>query len=1151
MPAIRKEDANLHGLALRFVQFHMALTAVKTKRQCKVRHTVRACRTTSSKRRESVQSMERARIRTITLALLLTLLPSALWSVHAASQPGALGTVQRVRVNPHTLRVAVTDGDDIQFSHISANGGLSQTRVAQVVQDDDGFLWFATQYGLNRYDGYDFKVFVHDPAKGNSLSCVYIVSLLMDRDGTLWVGCEHGVDRFDKATEAFVHYRIEGANSPGVAVTVFHISQDHTGALWLSTGNGLYRLEPPTARITHYGHDPADSSSLSSSDVKSSGEDSSHRFWVADGDNLEEFDREQGKVRLRVPLAADPLSPGLGEGYVSFYEDHLKVFWIFYTTSGYGSGLAVLDRGTNELTRYSIDDRKSSRGLAGGVTAAIEDRHGNLWFATKSDGLLRFDRNHGVFIRYQNHRGEPESLAEDRVISLFADREGNVWVGLHAMAPDLFQSKTRSFVPLLPQASNPNSLGETFVNAIYEDHQRVLWLGTTGSLIRVDRRSGQYTTYPPPGAGPDNDIVAITEDRSGTLWVGSIGAGLASFGRNTRRFKTYRHHASDPSSLSDNAVSRVLVDAAGTLWVTTWNGLDRFDPVTGRVVVYRLYNQNQTERYYNVTQDQDGTLWLGGVMGLTRFEPTSGRVVLYSHQTDDPASLSDDAVTNVYIDHSGTLWAGTENGLNRLNRDSGTFTHYYATDGLPVNAVSCILEDRSGKLWISTPRGLSRFDPLMKTFDNYSQADGLPGNDLSGWDACFKSPAGEMFFGGFSGGVAFYPDKVENPSYIPPIVLTDFQLSGKSVAIGPDSILKRSITYEGDLTLSHGQSVFSLTFSALNYFNAAENRYRYKLDGLDRQWTDVGSDRRSATYTTLPAGRYTFRVQGAARRGPWSEPGVSLQITILPPWWGTWSFRATVGLLIVLTAWLLYRLRIRQISRQLTIRMDERLGERARIAQELHDTVLQGLASASLQLEVADRQLPRDSTAKPLVQRISQMLRQLMDESRHTVRGLRLRHSEEENLERALTQISNDLAAPRQVKYQVVVEGTPRSLRPLVRDEIYRIGGEALANAFRHAGATAVETVLEYGRDHFRLLVRDDGQGIDPEVLKAGREGHFGLSGLRERAAKIGARLKVRTAAGAGTEIDLLVPSVAAFEQSDPRGPVYWIAKLYSRGSRP
>jgi signal transduction histidine kinase len=263
-----------------------------------------------------------------------------------------------------------------------------------------------------------------------------------------------------------------------------------------------------------------------------------------------------------------------------------------------------------------------------------------------------------------------------------------------------------------------------------------------------------------------------------------------------------------------------------------------------------------------------------------------------------------------------------------------------------------------------------------------------------------------------------------------------------------------------------------------------------------------------------------------------------------------WWFRTAVGLLIMLAAWFFYQLRIGQVSRQLTIRMQERLGERTRIAQELHDTVLQGLVSASLQLEVADRQIAGDATAKPLVQRISQLLRQLVDESRHTVRGLRVRHSEAENLERALTQIAKDLAAPRKVKYQLVVEGTPRSLRPFVQDEIYRIGGEALANALRHSHASAVETVLEYGRDHFRLLVRDDGQGIDSEVLNAGREGHFGLSGIRERAAKIGAQVKIRTAAGAGTEIDVTVPATAAFERSNPHGLMSWLGKLYFRGNR-
>jgi signal transduction histidine kinase len=344
--------------------------------------------------------------------------------------------------------------------------------------------------------------------------------------------------------------------------------------------------------------------------------------------------------------------------------------------------------------------------------------------------------------------------------------------------------------------------------------------------------------------------------------------------------------------------------------------------------------------------------------------------------------------------------------------------------------------------------------------------------------------------------------------------------------------------------------MFSITFGGLDYLSPQTTRYRYRLEGLEQQWNEVGSDERHATYTTLPAGRYTLRVQAARSRGPWNK-GATLAIEILPPWWETWWLRTVVGLLIMLAAWLFYRLRIRQVSRQLTIRMEERLDERTRIAQELHDTVLQGLASASLQLEVADRQIGGDATAKPVVQRVSQLLRHLSDESRQTVRGLRLRQSEEENLERALTQISKDLAAPRKVTYHVVVEGTPRSLRPLVRDEIYRIGGEALANAFRHAHASAVETVLEYGRDHFRLLIRDDGQGIDPEVLKAGREGHFGLSGLRERASKIGARLKIRTGTGAGTEIDLLVPAVAAFEHPAPRGLMNWIAKLYSWGSTP
>jgi ligand-binding sensor domain-containing protein len=349
---------------------------------------------------------------------------------------------------------------------------------------------------------------------------------LKDRDGTVWVGCEHGVDRFDKVTETFRHYPIEGEDADGPPVIVLHVSQDHTGALWLSTSNGLYRLDPATGRTSPYRHDPLNSSSLSSNVVKFAAEDSSHRFWVAtgvSGVSLEEFDRESGKVVLRVPVTSDRL--GVADVGVAFYEDHFGVFWIIYTTIGHGGGLGVLDRATDTVTRYSIYDRNSRRELAGGVQAVVEDQNRGLWFAT-SEGLLRFNREQRMFYRYRHHPDDPNSLPEDRVISLCADGEGNVWAGLHALTPAFFRSGTASFTPLLRRPSNPNSFGETFVNAIYEDQQGLLWIGTTGALIRIDRKSGQYTPYPPPGLALTDDIIAITDDRSGGLWIGSFGTHL-------------------------------------------------------------------------------------------------------------------------------------------------------------------------------------------------------------------------------------------------------------------------------------------------------------------------------------------------------------------------------------------------------------------------------------------------------------------------------------------------------------------------------------------------------------------------------------------------------------------------------------------------
>ena len=823
------------------------------------------------------------------------------------NQPNNVGLVRQADVAPRTITLPVVDGKDIRFTRLSTDEGLSQTRVIQIVQDDQGFMWFGSQYGLNRYDGYKFKVFKHEPGQTNSLSGVFISSLFKDRSGVLWIGCDEFLDKFNPVTETFTHYRIDTADAHGETVPVINISQDHMGVLWLATSRGLYRFDPSTGQTIRYRHDPNNPFSLSSDQIKASGEDRQGTFWVGTSEGLDAFDRDIGKVTLHVPLHE--------RGEMSFYEDRLGMIWIVHVT---GAGLAIFDRKTNTLTHYSFHKGHLSDALPTGAMAMTEDRDGTLWFGTLGNGLLKFDREGRKFIRYRNDPTNPNSLGEDNVATLFQDREGNIWAGLHMMAPNRFSTRPPLFEQFRHEPGNPNSLSGTMVNGIYEDRKGVLWIAAIDALNRVDRKTGQYTFYRSAGPGVSPRPTAIIEDRSGFLWLGSDGHGLTHFDPKSGHFKAFRHNPTDRFSLSSDLVTQLLIDHTGTLWATTFDGLDRFDPSTSRFTTYKPDEQSTAEQDLEVTADHHGALWIGThSSGLQRFDPTTGHfAAIYKHNENDPTSLSNNRVNSVHFDRSGTMWVGTQNGLGEFDPKTSKFKTYYEQDGLSGNVVSCILEDERGNLWMSTNNGLSVFDPAKQAFKNYSTADGLPGADLTGWGACFKSSSGEMFFGGFSGGVAFHPDKVADSPYVPPVVLTDFLLFDRPVAVGANSPLRRSIVYTSALSLSHDQNVFSLEFSALSYFNPATNRYRYKLDGLDRQWHEVGSSQRLVTYTTLPARRYTFRVQGATSRGAWSEPGLELAVEIIPPWWNTWWFRVVCVAVSVTLLGGFYRWRIQQFRSQ-------------------------------------------------------------------------------------------------------------------------------------------------------------------------------------------------------------------------------------------
>jgi ligand-binding sensor domain-containing protein/signal transduction histidine kinase len=1079
------------------------------------------------------------------LVLLLGGIPGA----HGAAPPGR-SAVSQALIDPHVVRLKLVDGDDIRFLQLPANAGLSQSRVTQIVQDGQGFLWFATQHGLDRYDGYEFKVFKNEPGQPHSLCGVFVTSLFEDRSGNLWVGCEQGVDRFDPATETFVHYRIESETVSHLGDAVRHIYEDPRGMLWLSTGRGLARLDPRSRRTLWFRHDPGDPLSLSSNDVKFCGEDRQGNLWVATGEGLDEFDPKRGHVTFHVPLH-EPHE-------LSFYEGRDGVFWIL---SASGNGLAVLDRRRGIVTRYSFA-ATDPRGLPlTGVIQMLEDRQGNLWVGTLSDGLLLFDRRHRRLIRYRHDPSNPDSIPEDRITSLFQDREGNIWVGLGATQPTFFTPRSDPFKTLPFDSRNRANLGEKLVNAIFQDHKGVLWIGTTGALDRCDSTGNQCTHYAIPGHGIASDVLSITEDRTGALWVGTSGQGLCRFNGATGHCRMFVHSASDPTSLSNDTVDRLLIDREGVMWVATADGLDEFDPATRSFTVYR--DQSSTDsaaQMVSMVEDSGGNLWLASLgSGLLEFDRKAARLAPFGWPRRSGRSgggsgdISTQYVSAVHIDRRNRLWIGTFNGLDRVDPVTGRMTRYSEANGLASTGISCILEDASGNLWMSTTQGISKFNPDTGFFQNFSAADGLPG-DLTAYSACFRGATGQMFFGGFTGATRFRPEDVTPDSYAPPVVLTSFDLFGAPVGIGPKSPLERVIGFTRKLTLAHDQNSFSFQFAALSFRSPTTNRYRYELEGLDKGWQRVGSDRRYATYTTLPPGAYRFRLQGATSRGPWSEPGVTVRILIAPAWWATWWARALFALAALLAILALYFQRVRQLQRRFETQLEARESERTRVARELHDTLLQSFQGLLLRFQVAYELLPgRPAEARQNLERAIDRTVHAINEGRDAVQGLRAAAAEGDDLVVAVKALAEELASDpseESVVFRVDLQGTPRPLRPIVRDEVRRIAGEALRNSRRHAHASAIEVELRYDRRQLRLRVRDNGRGIDERFLSGeGAAGHYGLHGMRERASLVGGKLTIWTAAASGTEIELAVPAARAFAAGSSRR-FAWLARKRSRRPR-
>jgi ligand-binding sensor domain-containing protein len=1052
---------------------------------------------------------------------------------------------------PAFVKLAVTEGKDIRFAHLTGKDGLAPGTIRNILQDDQGFLWFNTSGSLNRFDGYKFKSYRRGPDHPNYPAGGFLSYVFKDRSGFLWIGSNESLERFDPAGETLTRFSIDRNGPHSVLGPVRHISQDRAGILWLSNEAGLHRLDPASGTFRHYSHDPADPASLSSSIVRSTYEDRAGTLWVCTVVGLDAFDRGAEKVTERIPLnVPEPLS-------VKALEDHAGVLWITYLSTGSGIGLASWDRRTRRLTLYSFADREPPPSHLSGPEGIHEDADGNLWLATRGNGLVMIDRSRQRAVRYRHSPLHPDGLNEDMIMSVFEDREGSIWVGTSTTGLDRFARKPLPFKRYRREPDNPQSLLRTSVTSVYADSQENIWVGSSLGLTRIDGKSGGYSFFRSAGPAPANlsniFVISIVEDRSGYLWFGTYG-GLNRYDPRTGRFAAFRHDAADPHSLSSNVVNCLMVDRHGALWAGTADGLNRLeDPATGRFRSWTAGPGGPPQPVAAMVEDTKGVLWL--VSGtLQRFDPAAGRFTAYSpdslrtgrleRQTSAGLVRTGSHIENssLTIARSGALWVATSSGLVRFDREREEFTIFDERDGLPASSVHGILEDRNGNLWVSTAGGLSRFQPGRKTFTNYYDADGLAGNAFEGYPAASQSRRGQMFFGSKSGLTSFWPEQIVERLDVPPVVLTEFSLRNLPVAAGPGSPLARSITFTRFLTLSHEQKMFSFEFAALSYVDPSRNQYRYMLEPLDRSWTRVDPEHRVATFTTLPAGTYTLRVQGSNRRGVWNEQGVALRLQILPPWWGTWWFRAACVAIVLTMVGAGYQFRVRQLQREFDMRLEGRVEERTRIARELHDTFLQSVQGLMFSFQAARNLLPdRIEEAMSTLDGAIREGDEAITEGRDAIHGLRADEALESNLEHLLTVAGKELARSSGAEgerpaFQVTVEGARRPLSPLLQDEVHRIARELLRNAFRHALAGRIEAEIAYDAQFFRLRIRDNGNGIDRKILEQGaRQGHWGLPGVRERAKRIGAQLKLWSELGAGTEVELTLSARIAYRTADRR----------------
>ena len=977
-------------------------------------------------------------------------------------------------------------GVPVRFERFGPEHGLSHNTVNDLIQDQQGFLWLATDDGLDRFDGYEFRHYRIDPSTGHGN---VVKRLLEDSRGNLWVGSRYGLYRFDRKTEQFRLEMPSAKEKDAAANEVGALFEDASGTVWVGAGSAL--LEYDAARSRFYHHSLRSNDSDMDERILGIQQDRDGRVWVMtvtqDGtrQHLHRMNAEGVWQRL---TSLNTSAPG-----TAFVIDSGGTFWL-----APGPDRAP---GTDGL-------RLAPAGVLppeAGFTDVEEHADGSVWVGTQR-GLRRFQPETGAATDYLLDSAGDNWL-RNYVLCLLSDRAGSMWVGTLG---GLFRHDPHSkpFRHLDHDPQNPNSLSGDPVSAVVEDANEDLWVATFGSgLNRVDHRTGAVERFRHAPGNPQSlctdDVWALHLASDGRLWIGGIGK-LCTMDAS-KRFTTVELRP--PESQPDHPFNIRTIDElpSGRLWVASLSrGLfvgdaagDRWarleSPAASSLVTSRFVGPHEA--------------WFGqGVGPLIRLDPETEVIeaVELGHVRDQAFGSLE--VFAIHRAPSGLLWLGTDRGLARFNPADGTLDLPMAESELPGSIVYSILEDERDRLWVGTNRGLARFDPALphgqrvRTFD---LSEGV-GNLEFNRNAAYRSRSGEMLFGGMTGLTVFHPSKIEDNPHVPPVVLTGIHILGEE---GERELNPAALE---SLTLEPTDWATSFDFAALNFTLPEKNLYAYKLEGFDSEWIEAGVQR-SARYTSLPAGSYVLRIRGSNNDGIWNEEGVSLPVRVLPPFWHTWWFR--LGVLAAITAllYLAYRLRMRRL-REL-----ERM--RLQIASDLHDEIGSELAAIALATAMVGESSALSEHERAKLSDVEDSSLSVMQKLRDIVWYI---NPEEDRLDSTVSRmrsVARSLLGSIEYDFETNIEDGRVPIEMKRRGHLLLSYRELLTNIVRHSGAQSVAIRLWAEDEHLVLEVEDDGVGFDPQAPTDGS----GLRGMRRRAELLRAELAVAGSPGRGTRVRLRV----------------------------